>query len=193
MAVFENAPKSVSMVSITTRLAPTASMAAPSRRNRPSRSQSPVSSISRAGDVDVVDHELAVGLELREVEAQRRHVGDEVVGRLLEGHEHAGLAELGDPADEELHGEQRLAAAGRAADERRAAPRQPAAGHLVEPADAGRRLRQRAQPHPCRRSCWAGQPRRRPWLARAASIRDGRARGWMRAHTTFVDISRVEL
>ncbi len=40
---------------------------------------------------------------------------------LLEGDEHAGLAELGDPPDQELHREQRLAAAGRPADQRRPA------------------------------------------------------------------------
>ena len=34
-------------------------------------------------------HELAVGLELAEVEAERRDVGDEVLGGLLERHEHA--------------------------------------------------------------------------------------------------------
>lgn len=47
IVVFENAPKRTSIVSITTRVAPTLSIAAPSRRNSPSRSQSPVSSISR--------------------------------------------------------------------------------------------------------------------------------------------------
>ena len=46
IAVFVKAPNSVSIVSITTRLAPTASIAAPRRRNSPSRSQSPVSSMS---------------------------------------------------------------------------------------------------------------------------------------------------
>ena len=88
---------------------------------------------------------LAVGLERGQVEAERRHVGDQVVGRLLEGDEHPGLVVLGDPADEELHGEECLAASGGAADERRASPGQPAAGHLVEPADTGRRLRQRGK------------------------------------------------
>ncbi len=44
--MFENAPNSDSIVSITTRLAPTASIDAPSRRNSPSRSQSPASWMS---------------------------------------------------------------------------------------------------------------------------------------------------
>ncbi len=44
--VFSNAPNRVSIVSTTTRLAPTSSIAAPRRRNSPSRSQSPASSIS---------------------------------------------------------------------------------------------------------------------------------------------------
>ena len=46
MDVLENAPNSVSIVSITTRFAPTASIAAPRRKSRPSRSQSPVSCMS---------------------------------------------------------------------------------------------------------------------------------------------------
>lgn len=99
----------------------------------------------RAGDVDVVDDELAVRLELGEVEAQRRDVGREIRNGLLEGDEDAALAKLDAAAHEELHREQRLAAAGRAADERRAPTRQSPAGDLVEAADSRRRLGQRLQ------------------------------------------------
>ena len=58
----------------------------------------------RARDVDVIEHEPALGLELREVEAQRRDVGGQIRSGLLEGQEHAGLVELRDAADQELHG-----------------------------------------------------------------------------------------
>ena len=143
IAVFENAPNSVSIVSITTRLAPTASIAAPRRRNSPSRSQSPVSSISPPIDVDVVDHELAVGLELREVEAQRGDVGDQVVGATPRRRRTPRARRTRViPRTRNSIAEQRLAAARRTADQRRPPARQPAAGHLVEPADARRRLRQ---------------------------------------------------
>ena len=91
--------------------------------------------------VEVVDHELAVGFELGEVESQGGHVGDEVPGELLERHEHSWLAELGDPADEEFHREERLATTGGTANEGRATAGQAAAGHFVEPADARQSLR----------------------------------------------------
>ncbi len=126
-AVFENAPKSVSIVSITIRWAPTASMAAPSRRNSPSRSQSPVSVQLALRSGDMVDRQAPVGLELPQVESDRGDVCDQVVDGLLEGDEYPGLVELGDAANEELHREQRLSAAGRATDERRTSSRQAAA------------------------------------------------------------------
>ena len=73
-----------------------------------------------AGDeVDVIEHELLVGLELLEIKAEGGDVGNEVLPRFLEGHEHARLAELGDAADQELHRQQRLARTGRTANERR--------------------------------------------------------------------------
>ena len=95
--------------------------------------------------VDVVDHELTVRLELRQIETHRRDVGDEVAGGLLECHEHPRFAELGDPTDEELHREERLAATSRATDERRSPAGQTAPRHLVESADTGRRLWQLRQ------------------------------------------------
>ena len=84
-------------------------------------------------DVDVVHQQLVLLGQLVQVEAEGADVLGQLLGGLLEGHEDAGLAELGRAADEELHREQRLAAAGAAADERGAAARQPAAGDLVEP------------------------------------------------------------
>ena len=65
-------------------------------------------------EAEGVDREHAVALELLEVEAERRHVGDQVVLRLLEGEQHAGLAEVAGAADQELDAEQGLARAGRA-------------------------------------------------------------------------------
>ena len=60
--------------------------------NRPLRSYSPFSSISAAVDDDVVDEQLLLRGQLVEVEAERPDVRGQLVGRLLEGHEHAGLA-----------------------------------------------------------------------------------------------------
>ena len=60
----------------------------------------------------------------------------QLLGRLLEGHEDARLAELADAADEELHAQERLAGAGAAADERGPAARQAALGDLIQAADA---------------------------------------------------------
>ncbi len=107
----------------------------------------PVAGLDHLGrdHVDVVDHELAVGFEPRQVEAQRGHVGDEIVARLLERHEHPGLIEQRDPADEELHRHQCLAGSGRAADQSRTSARQAPLGHLVEARDAGRCLGQRCR------------------------------------------------
>ena len=133
-----------SMVSRTTRLAPTVSIAC-------CQPDEQALEVVLAGlldlaalDTHVVDRELLLCLELLQVEAERGDVGGELFPRLLERHEDARLAVLGGPAHEELHGEQRLATAGAAADERRAAARQAATRDLVKSLDAGRRLRQRA-------------------------------------------------
>src|SRR4029450_2083204 len=69
-------------------------------------------------DPDVVEHDLLLLDQPRQVEAERRHVLRELVAALLEAHEHARLAELHRAVDEEADGEERLAAAGSAADER---------------------------------------------------------------------------
>src|SRR5262245_24173292 len=81
-------------------------------------------------DVDVIDQQFFLRFELVEVEAEGANVLRQFLAGLLEGHEHAGLAELRGPADEKLHRQQCLSAAGAAADERRPATRQPAASDL---------------------------------------------------------------
>jgi hypothetical protein len=72
----------------------------------------------------------------------RRDVGLQLRLRLLEGHENARLAELHGAAHEEFRGEQRLAAARAAADQRGPPTRQPATGDFVETLDARRTLGQ---------------------------------------------------
>src|SRR5262249_24506184 len=66
----------------------------------------------------------------------------ELLGGFLESQEDARFAELQGPADEELQGQQGLAEAGGAANERGPAAGQAAAGDLVEPGDAGGALGQ---------------------------------------------------
>ena len=122
------------MVSSTTRLAPIASIAWPRRMNSPSRSYSPVSSISLRSIVHVVDHQLL----LRDQRRSRSKPSDPTFcasssAVSSKAHEDAGLADLRGAADEELHAEQRLAAARAAADERRPAARQAAAGDFSSP------------------------------------------------------------
>ena len=90
----------------------------------------------RALDPDVFQRQALAPDERREVVAERRDILHDVVLGLLEGHEDAALA-VRRAVHEELQAEQRLAAAGPAADERRAAARQSASGDLVETADAG--------------------------------------------------------
>ena len=91
-------------------------------------------------DAHIVDDELLVGDQARHVVAERGDVGGEIVGGLLEAHEDARLAVERHAVDQEGHGEQGLAAAGGAADERRPPGRQAAEHDLVEAVDAGRRL-----------------------------------------------------
>ena len=90
----------------------------------------------------VVNQQFLLRHQPRHVEPQRRDVGREVLGCFLEGHEHAGLAELRRAAHEEFHRHQRLAAAGAAADQCRPSARQPAVGDLVQALDAGGRFGQ---------------------------------------------------
>ena len=87
-------------------------------------------------NVDVIDENLFLPHESREVEAQRSDIGGQFLFRLLERHQHARLAELRRPADEKFRRKERLAAARAAADERGPAPWQAAARDFVEPLDA---------------------------------------------------------
>ena len=93
----------------------------------------------RALDPDVFERQALPLDEIGEVVAERRDILDDVVFGLFERHEDAALAARG-AVNQELQAEERLAAAGPAADERRPAVRQPAARDLVEAVDSGRDL-----------------------------------------------------
>ena len=94
-------------------------------------------------DAHVIHGDALGGDEARHVVAERDDVLDQVFAGLLETHEDARFVEQGCSIHEERHGEQRLAAAGAAADQRRATRRQAAERDLVEAQYAGGRLRQR--------------------------------------------------
>src|SRR5262249_53684327 len=94
-------------------------------------------------DLDVIGRELAAADQSVEIETERAHVAGELLRRFLEGEEHPGLAELGCAAHQKLDAEEGLPATGRAADERKPAPRQAAVGDFVEAFDSGGRLVQR--------------------------------------------------
>src|SRR5262249_50942804 len=91
-------------------------------------------------DLHVVEHDLLFLDQPRQIEAERRHVLRAPVAALLEAHERAGLAELHRAVDEEANGEERLAAAGSAADEGGPPGRQAARGDLIEAVDTGGRF-----------------------------------------------------
>ena len=139
-----NAEKRTSMVSSTTRLAPTASISAPSRTKRPSRSYSPVSSISLRSMRMWSRAMRPCSCSADQVEALGGEVGLEVARGLLEADEQPRLAVLLGAIDEEAHGEDGLAAAGGAGDEGHAAHGQAALGDLVEALDPSRDLGERA-------------------------------------------------
>ena len=88
-------------------------------------------------DVDEVERDLLLPHQLVEVEAERAHVRGQLGRALLEGHEHARLVHRRRAADDELGREHGLAAARAAADQRRPAARQAAAGDVVETRDSG--------------------------------------------------------
>ena len=134
-----------------------------------------------AVDVDVVDRRAA-----RRPRAAARSnpsdatLRDEVVGRLLEGDEHAGLVELGDAADQELH---RRAASCRIRPGRTPGSRgrgAAAAGDLVEATDARRRLVHRVRPVRRHRRARL-RPSRRWHGHRGASCSEPRRRARVRA------------
>ena len=85
-----------------------------------------------AFDAHVVDRELLRLDQLREVEAERRDVAGNLLGVLLERHQHAGLVEMKRAVHQKRERQQRLAGPRPAADQRRPALRQAAARDLVE-------------------------------------------------------------
>ena len=87
---------------------------------------------------DVLDGKPLAADQPAEIEAQRERILREVIGALLEAHEHAGLAEIARASRQELDAQQGLAGARSAADQRRTTSRQATIGDLVQPADAGR-------------------------------------------------------
>ena len=93
-------------------------------------------------EVDVVDRNFFAPDQARQIKSERRDVGLQLRFRLLEGHEHARLAELHRAAHEEFHGQQRLAATRATAHQRGPPARQSAAGDFVETLDARRTLGQ---------------------------------------------------
>ena len=93
-------------------------------------------------DPDVVEHDLLLLDQARQVEAQGRHVLSQPVGVLLEAHEHARLVEPDRPVDEKAHGEQSFTAPGSATHEGGPARRKSPPGDLIKTFDAGERFRQ---------------------------------------------------
>ena len=80
---------------------------------------------------------LPLGLPAGDVPAQADGVAPEVLGGLLEGHEHAGVAGAGDPGGQELGGEDGLGAAGGPGHQGGPAAGQAAVGDQVEAVDLG--------------------------------------------------------
>ena len=89
-------------------------------------------------DADMVDGDEAGGDQAGQVVAERGDVLRKVLAALLEAHEHARLVEPQPAVQQERHGEQRFAAPGLAADQRRPSGGQPAQGDLVETGNPGR-------------------------------------------------------
>src|SRR5690606_18926338 len=107
---------------------------------------------------DVDEGPVARALELANVPAEADQVRTDVRRVLLERDEYARLA-LGNSLDQELRGEDRLAAARRARYQRGAAQRQATARNRVESRDSGRRLldRRRCQRLRHHTSGWPGR------------------------------------
>ena len=137
-----SAVNSTSMVSSTTRLAPTDSTAMASLMNRPSRSNTPVVTKRCGIDPECIDDEQSPPLQLGQIESHRRHIRRQFGRRFLEREQNPGLAEIPRAADQEFQSEQRLAGPGAAGHQCCPPARQTAECYLVETADAGRRLLQ---------------------------------------------------
>jgi len=80
--------------------------------------------------------------QIVQVEAQRANVLRQFRGCFFEGHEDAGFFELGGSAYQELHGQQSLARARAAADERGTPARKTASCDFIQPLNASRRFGQ---------------------------------------------------
>ena len=94
-------------------------------------------------DEHVVEEQLLLGHQRRQVEPERCGVDGQVGNRFLERHEHAGFAVLRGASNQKLEAEHRLAGTGAAADQSRAPLRQPSSGDFVQTLNAGERLPQR--------------------------------------------------
>ena len=88
-----------------------------------------------------VDCQKLAGNQIVQVEAQRGDVLREVGDRLLESHEHARFAVEQRTVDQELEAQQSLAATGSAAHQGGSSLWQAASGELIQPLNAGARLR----------------------------------------------------
>ena len=93
-------------------------------------------------DVHVIDQHLSAGDEPGHIEAQRRRVLGQFLARFFKGDEDARLPVLGNAANEKLHRQQSLAAAGAAAHQRGSPGGQTASGNFVQAPDARGRFGQ---------------------------------------------------
>src|SRR6185369_17258787 len=84
------------------------------------------------------DLEPALALELGQIPAEQRRIANELVGRHLEEHDEAGLAELGGAPVDELHPQGRLPRPGPALHQDDAATQESAGQDVVQPRDASR-------------------------------------------------------
>ena len=88
-------------------------------------------------EMHVLKSEQMTAPQALQVEPQGPGVLHQVLGGFLERQEDAGFAVLEGAADQEFHGEQRLATPGAAAHQGGPAARQSAASHLVQSRDSG--------------------------------------------------------
>jgi len=88
--------------------------------------------------MDVIKEDHLLRGKLLQIETERADVRREFSRVFLEHHEHARLAKLRCPPNEELHGKHRLATPRGSADERGPPSWKSAAGYFIETLDAGR-------------------------------------------------------
>src|SRR5262245_3498059 len=99
----------------------------------------------------MIDQQLLLVSQVFQVEAQGTDVLDQLLGGFLEGDKETRFVELCRPTDKELHSEESFPATGTPTDKRRAAARQAAAGHFVQPFDTRARLGERSLRCGCKR------------------------------------------